>query len=198
MLEDYVDVAERISLFYAKFPDGRLVADGEPYVMELGATQDALGRQYVVYRALAYRTPDDALPAPGTAWEPWPGPTQFTKDSELMNAETAAIGRAIVMAGIPSKKIASQEEVQARSGQTVEAARPKIPERYEDCLWMAVKFHDADEAKKGEPSWRESFAAATAGDEKRKLIAQLEALLVDVGGDPKLVEERWSKALAAA
>ena len=43
-----------------------------------------------------------------------PGPTPFTRDSEMMNSQTAAWGRAIIAVGIPSKKIASAEEVQAR------------------------------------------------------------------------------------
>lgn len=106
--DDYVDVATRITAFYEKYPDGRLTRLGEPKILDMG------GRPFVVYTALAYRDPEDKRPALGTAWEPFPGPTPFTKDSELMNAETAAWGRAIIAAGIPSKKIASEEEVRAR------------------------------------------------------------------------------------
>lgn len=108
--DSYVDVAERIRLFYEKFPDGRLTRLGEPKLMEVG------DRLFVMYTAMAYRTPDDPVPAIGTAWEPFPGPTQFTRDSELMNSETSAWGRAIIAAGIPSKKIASSQEVEARRG----------------------------------------------------------------------------------
>jgi hypothetical protein len=107
-LDGYVDVAERITAFYAKFPDGRLTRLGEPKITEVG------GKLFVQYTAKAYRTPDDPVPAIGTAWEPFPGPTKFTKDSELMNAETSAWGRAIVAAGVPAKKIASREEVRNR------------------------------------------------------------------------------------
>ncbi len=107
-MDDYVDVAERIGLFYAKYPDGRLSRMGEPKVLPVG------DKLFIMYTAKAYRTPDDPLPGIGTAWEPFPGPTQFTKDSELMNAETAAWGRAIIAAGIGSKKIASAEEVRNR------------------------------------------------------------------------------------
>jgi len=109
-LDDYVDVATRIAQFYERYPDGRLTRDGEPRLMAVG------DQQFILYRALAFRTVDDPLPAPGTAWEPIPGATQFTRLSEVMNAETSAVGRAIVNVGIPSKKIASREEVQARSG----------------------------------------------------------------------------------
>jgi hypothetical protein len=108
-LDDYVDVAERIRLFYEKFPDGRLVTVRHGrYVTEDGH------KEFVFCEARAYRTPDDPQPCAGTAWEPIPGATPYTRDSELMNAETAAWGRAIIAAGIPSKKIASSQEVQAR------------------------------------------------------------------------------------
>ena len=107
-MDDYVDVAERIREFYEKYPDGRLVTGTLPTVVEIG------GRSFVWYHARAYRTPDDPLPGDGWAAEPVPGPTQFTKDSELMNAETAAWGRAIVALGFATKKIASANEVRNR------------------------------------------------------------------------------------
>ena len=105
---DYVNVADRIALFYGRYPDGRLVTVEHGFYT--GPTD------FVWCRAHAYRTEDDPHPAVGTAWEPIPGPTPFTRDSELMNAETAAWGRAIVAVGIPSKNVASADEVQARQG----------------------------------------------------------------------------------
>src|SRR5580765_2100371 len=93
-LADYVDVAERIRLFIDRYPDGSLTQHTAPYLLNVGE------RVFMVYTAAAYRTPDDQRPGIGTAWEPVPGPTQFTRDSELMNAETAAWGRAIVALGI--------------------------------------------------------------------------------------------------
>ena len=73
------------------------------------------GTSWVVYTAAAYRTPDDPRPGIGTAWEPIPGPTPFTKDSEVQNAETAAWGRALIAIGASTKNgIASKEEVTNR------------------------------------------------------------------------------------
>jgi hypothetical protein len=109
-LDDYVDVAERLRQFYEKYPDGRVTRLNDPRVMEVE------GKTFIVYDALAYRAPDDPTPCIGTAWEPFPGRTPYTRDSELMNAETAAWGRAIVAAGIPSKRVASRDEAQAREG----------------------------------------------------------------------------------
>jgi len=109
-LDDYVDVAERIAAFKERYPDGSLQTLHWE-VMEVAE------KTFIVYRAVAYRTPDDMRPGQGTAWEPFPGPTPYTRDSELMNAETSAWGRAIVAVGITaSRKLASVEEVMARGG----------------------------------------------------------------------------------
>ena len=109
-IDDYVDVAERITAFYERYPDGRLTT------VDWEVKPDLDGKNFVWVHAKAYRTPDDPLPGDGIAWEPVPGPTQFTRDSELMNAQTAAWGRAIVALGFGTKKIASRDEVLARNG----------------------------------------------------------------------------------
>ena len=53
------------------------------------------------------------------AWEPFPGRTPYTFNSELMNAETSAQGRAIVaaLAADTRKGVASQEEVRNRAAE---------------------------------------------------------------------------------
>jgi hypothetical protein len=111
-LDDYVDVAERIRIFRDRYPDGSL----QPYdpanpfrVVEIG------GAVFIQYTASAYRHPEDTMPGIAISWEPFPGTTPYTKGSELMNAETAAWGRAIVAAlAADTKKIASLDEVRAR------------------------------------------------------------------------------------
>ncbi len=111
-LGDYVDVDERIRRFYEKYPDGRIATLGIPQITEID------GKRFIVAQAAAYRTPDDAQPCVGTAAEPFPGQTSYTKDSEMMNAETSAWGRAIVAAGILAKGegVASKNEVRNRRG----------------------------------------------------------------------------------
>src|SRR5689334_1068647 len=92
-MKDYVDVAARIREFRDKHPEGSLQpADpSQPFtVVEIG------DQTFIAYAAAAYRTPDDQRPGIGVAYEPFPGKTQFTRDSELQNAETSAWGRAIV------------------------------------------------------------------------------------------------------
>lgn len=109
--KDYVDVATRIRDFKNEYPTGSL--------QQVRVEFHTIGSQtFVLYVAACYRTPDDERPGIGSAWEPVPGKTPYTKDSELMVAETSAWGRAIVAAtGAETKnngKIASADEVNAR------------------------------------------------------------------------------------
>lgn len=108
--KDYVDVAARIKEFKDTYPAGTLQSWRDPYIVEVA------GKSFVVYAAAAFRTADDTRPGIGWAWEPVPGPTPYTRDSELMNAETSAWGRAIVALGFPTKHIASEDEVLNRRG----------------------------------------------------------------------------------
>lgn len=110
-LNDYIDVAERIKEFKTKYPEGSLQQMSVEF-------KEFAGQSWVIYTAAAYRTPDDERPGIGTAWEPVPGKTPYTKDSELQNCETAAWGRAVVALGLETKKIASKQEVINRAGTT--------------------------------------------------------------------------------
>jgi hypothetical protein len=118
---DYVDVAERIREFKAQYPDGSLQTAAEPKMFSAG------DKAFIAYSAYAYRTPDDPRPGQGWAWEPVPGPTPFTKDSELMNAETSAWGRAIVALGFQTKQVASAEEVRNRQDFVPPEPQPEKP-----------------------------------------------------------------------
>lgn len=115
-LSEYVDVAERIRIFKERYPDGTLQSE---LTLMNGDNPGWL------CKAFAYRTADDQRPGIGHAFEPVPGKTPYTKDSEAMNAETSAWGRAIVALGFETKKIASAEEMQSRqNGDTPKALKP--------------------------------------------------------------------------
>jgi hypothetical protein len=109
-LADYVDVKERVRLFYERHPDGRLVTtDVRP-----SREPDDVPRIWV--EAAAYRTPDDPLPGRGWSWLVLPGTTPYTRGSEIENAETSAWGRAIGALGIGiEKSIASADEVRTKA-----------------------------------------------------------------------------------
>ena len=112
-LKDYVDVAERISIFRDKYPTGCLQPANLNEPLQVFNLD---GKAYVMYTACAYRTPDDTRPGVGIAWELVPGATSFTRGSEVMNAETAAWGRAIVavLAADTKRGVASAQEVNNR------------------------------------------------------------------------------------
>lgn len=138
---DYIDVASRIVEFRAKYPEGSLQQVTMEFLSDFG------GKDWVVYTAAAYRTPDDERPGIGTAWEPVPGPTRFTKDSEVQNAETAAWGRAMVaVLAVDTKKgIASQEEVRNRQVEVRDFLKEAAASQSVDDLRQI--YNDARQAK---------------------------------------------------
>jgi len=109
-LGDYVEVKDRIVQFREMYPEGTLQSE---------IVQGLAG--FITVKAYAYRTPDDPTPGTGLAWEPVPGLTPYTKNSELQNAETSAWGRAIIAVGAAdaSKGIGSREEVRNRREEPV-------------------------------------------------------------------------------
>ena len=108
-LGEYVEVKERIALFYAAYPTGALCT-GEVKV----SVDDDTPRVWV--QAFAYRTPDDPHPAVGWSWMDLPGKTPYTRGSELENTETSAWGRAIGALGIGiARSIASANEVRSKA-----------------------------------------------------------------------------------
>jgi hypothetical protein len=125
---DYIDVATRLIEFRGIYPNGALQPWRDPYIAEV-KMPDGNIKSFMVYSAAAYGSPDDKLPGVGYAWEPIPGPTPFTRDSELQNAETAAWGRAMVakLAVDTKKGIASSEEVRNRQTKTNDAPQAKTP-----------------------------------------------------------------------
>lgn len=133
-LNDYVDVAERIREFRKAHPTGSL----QQHAIDF---REFAGKNWVIYTATAYRTPEDERPGMGTAWEQVPGKTPYTRDSELQNVETAAWGRAIVaVLAADTKKVASRQEVQSRSADPL----PSDPEKLNDARLGIVQATLAD------------------------------------------------------
>ena len=103
-MDDYVDVSERLRQWYEKWPEGRVLTEIVDFTPER-----------VTVKATAYCShgTHDLPAGTGHSSMTLPGSTPFTKGSELENAETSAIGRALVAAGLP-KRVASTDEVKAK------------------------------------------------------------------------------------
>ena len=81
---------------------------------------------FIVYAAAAHRDAGDTDPGVGMAWEPYPGRTPYTAQSELQNAETSAWGRALLAANVADtrKGVASRDEVRNRAADRDEDGWP--------------------------------------------------------------------------
>jgi len=107
-LDNYVDVPTRLRMALQKYPDLR-VQESQPVFREIG------NKLYIEIRCTVWRDKDDQLPCIAFCWEPFPGTTPYTRDSEQMNASTSALGRALGMMGFGiDNKMASKQEVLAR------------------------------------------------------------------------------------
>ncbi len=108
----YVEVKDRIEAFYQKYPEGSLQSE---IVM--------LTDNKVVVKAYAYRFLEDTRPGIGHSQLALPGKTNYTRDSELENAETSAWGRAIAALGFEVKRsVASSDEIRMKQDeQSVES-----------------------------------------------------------------------------
>lgn len=176
----YKDVPTRIADFKEKHPEGSLrpVNPKEPYRIEA-----IDGLFFIVYMAAAYRSPDDKRPGIGIAWEPFPGKTPYTKNSELQNAETSAWGRAIVaVLASESKAVASAEDVRNRQADAQQPRQPELPEGHE---WVtpaknrvvAAAEGDTDMATK---AWQAVNPEVTVIDPDHKHVSKLDVDLAVV------------------
>ncbi len=110
-LSNYVDVPTRFAMALERWPELRLI-ENRPEVITVN------DKIFIAVTVQAWRTPDDPIPAQATAWEPIPGLTPFTRNSEMMNASTSALGRVLGFMMSFGPKMASVEEVRNRQPET--------------------------------------------------------------------------------
>ena len=123
-LDNYVDVPTRLRMALEKHPDLR-IQESQPTFREVSQ------KLYIEIRCTVWRDKDDTLPVIAYCWEPFPGQTPYTRDSEQMNASTSALGRALGMMGFGIEhKMASKQEVLARQSEppTVTQEPAKYPD----------------------------------------------------------------------
>jgi hypothetical protein len=156
---DYVDVASRIKLLLDKYPQASITCT-QPRVINLG------DRVFIEVQALVECNDGSGRTAQAAAWEPYPGRTNFTRDSEMMNAETSAVGRACGMLGIGlNTSVASLDEVRARKRETDDDA--------------AARYHSSPAVSRSEAPKR----TAGPGPATEKQIGFLKRLSAERGID---------------
>lgn len=107
-LDGYITVAERLSRALDKWPELR-VTEAPPRIITIGDST------YIEVTTTIWRSPDDPMPTQASCWEPWPGKTPFTRDSEQPNASTSALGRCLGLMGVAvDKALATADEVENR------------------------------------------------------------------------------------
>jgi len=117
-LGDYVDVPTRLAEALKRWPDLR-IQETKPVIVTVD------NQAYVEISCTVWRGADDLMPTVAYCWEPIPGRTPYTKGSEMMNASTSCLGRALGFLGMGiGKSIASRNEVQARQPSPIAEVTP--------------------------------------------------------------------------
>jgi len=180
-MDDYVPVNERIAAFIKKHPEGSLQS-------EIAHHSDHL----IVMKAYAYRSPDDPRPGIGYSSLEIPGKTNFTRGSEIENAETSAWGRAIAALGFEVKKgIASREEVQNKQDDGSQ------PRQRRQGSTAALRDAAAKPTTNGGPDWTAFWRVARPNGWKdgAMVLAKAQAIWPDLGSLGDLDEVRFAELL---
>jgi hypothetical protein len=178
-LNDYVDVAQRLADFREQYPEGSLQPANldKPWeqvtVTGYDREDKTVTQTFIVYTAAAYRHPLDVRPGIGIAWEVFPGRTNFTRGSEIMNAETSAWGRAIlaVLASETKRGVASREEIRNRN-----AEREEAHPRNRDGSLSLSRMDDGERAAAGlmtKPETQRHNALRREGEPPKKRVQRV-------------------------
>src|SRR5919199_853052 len=107
---EYVLVADRIALFYERFPHGRIIT-------ELVSRSE----REVTFKALVYRSPEEREPA-ATGWaSEREGDGDVNLVACLENTETSAIGRALANLGFTASRRRPSLEEMAKAERALQA-----------------------------------------------------------------------------
>jgi hypothetical protein len=96
-----------------------------------------------------------------------PGATPYTRGSEIENCETSAVGRALVMAGLPSKRVASDDEIRAKREDSPREADSDGVIKETKTKKVASKPTEQEQVAADE--WSSTIANATSVDELSKI-----------------------------
>ena len=168
--EDYIEVSQRLQMFYEKYPEGSIQGSW-------GWLDDA--HNVIVYQAQAFRDRDDPRPGVGTASEPYPGLTSFTRNSEIMNAETSAWGRALAALGIAVHRgIASAQEVRAAQRGTDVPKVTRVATTEDDNGWYGPPVDKTPHVDHGPSAAQMTYARSEPATDKqlKMIVAKLKGM----------------------
>jgi hypothetical protein len=100
-LDDYEPVADRITKFWAKYPNGRIITE----IKLINETE-------VVVQASIFTDREDTRPASVDWAHETRGSSNINRASFLENCSTSAIGRGLATLGFSTKKRPSREEME--------------------------------------------------------------------------------------
>ena len=110
-MDNYVDVATRLKMAFAKYPDLRIQETGRE-VIEM-PDKSCFIRCVVTI----WRDANDPIPAIASACELYPGRTTFQRYSESEVGYTSAVGRCLAYMGFSgNKSLASLDEINSAKG----------------------------------------------------------------------------------
>jgi hypothetical protein len=173
---DYRPVHERLAEFYAEHPQGRVITSIETLDIEAG---------HVLFKAELFRSPDDAQPAAtGHAFETKESNSYINKTSLIENAETSAVGRALMNLGYETKKSAptAQEEAERAGDAAARAERPARANGHATAPGALISIATIQGINKFPPA-----------QQHLKLDRILDAPYEELGGKPERMTERINK-----
>lgn len=170
-LSNYTTVNERILTFYDLYPQGFISTHPAKIV-------DIAGHTFISVVAEVSCSPDGPTII-AEAWEPFPGKTPYTKDSEQQNAATSAIGRCLGQLKIGIKAaMASSDEVKHR----VEGRDPQQVQGEKD--WRGKKPPAAQKATEKQIAAVRRMMGTIPAADRDKLVKAL----VDKDGIDQLTQ----------
>ncbi len=147
---EYAPVADRITLFYERFPEGRIIT-------ELVARDE----REVTFRAAVYRSASDCEPA-ATGWAAErEGDGDINTVACLENTETSAIGRALANLGFT----ASAQRPSAEEMAKVSRARARLARRGVDARESGLRVAEPAGVTYGASARANKNTAAASSDD---------------------------------
>lgn len=142
-LDDYEPVAERITKFWAKYPNGRIITE----IKLINETE-------VVVQASIFTDREDTRPASVDWAHETRGSNNINRASFLENCSTSAIGRGLATLGFSTKKRPSREEME------------KVTAGHRDYLVQASEAADNKDLE----TLRTIYAAATKSNADSNIL----------------------------